>query len=411
MAYPGEKPVFTQGVDINIADSQKVTDETLLSRLPDENAKSHLYSVDLTKYGITELAPADHMGIYTDSLNTWVNRLKGTDGAATFAVSPTTPTNEVFFDGKPLTVARYPNGDSWINLTNSEDLINRGAIPRFWEENMVGSANYVPEEGRNINDFFTIRLSDRVDRWTNAKNALMFGFWYHNWATQTVGIGSIDTENNTITSDRPSYFGVRSSGDDFAKYYVYNLIEELDTEGEYYFDRDNLKLYFYCSDNMTDDKKLSVSNGRFAFVSINNASNVVIDGLEFTIGRYIGLNIVSNDVTVKNCTIKNLSDRGIQIVGSNNLVSNCIISDVNGGVTLSSNGSYKDNFQYGNSKVENCKITNFSRRSLVYTTAISLSGAGNIAANNEMSGSYHMAVSVSGNDNIIQGNEIYDVCK
>ena len=411
MAYEGEKPVFTQGIDISIADSKKVSDETILSKLPDDNAKAHLYSVDLKNYGITSLVPADHIGVYTDSLNTWVNRLKDTDGAATFAASPTTPTNEVFFDGEPLTVARYPNGDSWISLTNSEDLINCGAIPRFWEENMVGSASYIEEENRNINDFFTIRLSDRVDRWVNAKDALMFGFWYHNWATQTVGIGSIDVENNTITSDRPSYFGVRSEGDNFAKYYVYNLIEELDTAGEYYFDRDNLKLYFYRSDNMTDGDVLSVSNGRYAFVDINGASDIIIDGLEFNVGRYIGINIVANDITVKNCTIKNLSDRAIQAVGDSNLVSNCTISNVNGGVTVSSNGSYKNNFQYGNSKVENCKITNFSRRSLVYTTAVSLSGTGNVAANNEMSGSYHMAMSVSGNDNIIQGNEIYDVCK
>ena len=89
---------------------------------------------------------------------------------------------------------------------------------------------------------------------------------------------------------------------------------------------------------MTDDKSLSLSNGRFAFVDINNAKNVVIDGLEFNVGRYHGINIVSDDVTVKNCVIF----RGVNIargavvensiimqdsVISENVKLNCVIMD------------------------------------------------------------------------------------
>lgn len=407
-AYPGETPIFTQGVEISLKGAEKVTEEAILEKLPDENAREHLYSVNLTDYGITSLDKADHIGAYAESLNSWINKLKGTDGEANFEISPTNPTNEVFFDGKPLTVARYPNGDSWISIRNSEDIINPGAMPRCWEDNMVGNNGYIEEEDRDINDCFTIK-NERAQRWVGAKDALMFGFWYYNWATQTVGIGKI--EDDAITSDRPSYFGIRSEGDNFAKYYVYNLIEELDSEGEYYFDRENLKLYFYRSDDMTDSKTLAVSNGSFSFVDISNASNVIIDGLEFDVGRYLGINIEANNVTVKNCTVKNLSSAAIRAVGNNNLVSNCTISNVNGGVIISSAGSYKNDFEYGNSKVENCRITDFSRRTLVYTNAISLSGTGNSAVNNEISGSYHMAVALSGNDNLLQGNEIYDVCR
>ena len=420
-AYPGEKPIFTQGVDISLSDANKVEDSAILSRLPDNNARNHLYYINLEDFGFDALTPANYPGAYTSNVNSWIDKLRGNDlgiPEPTIEKVPTSATNEVFFDGKPMTVARYPNGDSWIYM-NEGELVDCGAIPRFWEENMVGSANYIPVEDRDINDCFTFKFThgtdkERVNRWTNAKDALMFGFWYHNWATQTVGIGSIDTEANTITSDIPSYFGVRDqvSQDNFAKYYVYNLLEEIDTDGEYYFDRENLILYFYRSDDMTDNKKITVGKGNKTFVSINSASYINIEGLEITAGRSTGISVnTCNNVTIKNCTVHNLASNAISCGGNNNLVDGCTVENVNGGISISSSGSYKNGFERGNSKVQNCTITNFARMTRVYTTGISLSGVGNSAVNNKISDSYHMAMGMSGNDNLIQGNEIFDVCK
>ena len=422
-AYPGEKPILTQGVDIELSPTnvEKVTDTEILSRLPDDNARAHLYSVDLTKFGITELTPANYPGAYTASTNKWINNLKGNDlgiPEPTMDAVPTAATNEVFFDGKPMTVARYPNGDSWIYM-NEGELVDCGAIPRFWEENMVGDSSYIEVEDRDINDCFTFKFThgsdkERVDRWTKAEDALMFGFWYHNWATQTVGIGSIDTTENTITSDIPSYFGVRDqvSADNFAKYYVYNLLEEIDTKGEYYFDRENCILYFYRSEDMADTDKITVGKGNATFISVNSASYINIEGFEITAGRSTGIAVnTCNNITVKDCVVHNLASNAISVGGKNNLVDGCTISDVNGGISLSSSGSYKNGFERGNSKVQNCTITNFARISRVYTNAISLSGVGNAAVNNKISDSYHMAVGLGGYDNLLQGNEIFDVCK
>ena len=414
-AYQDEVPVFTQGIDISLSNAQKVTDTDILSRLPDDNAKEHLYSIDLSQFGIEELTPANYPGAYTANINSWINKLKGNTlgiPEPTISSAPTAATNEVFFEGAPLTVARYPNGDDWIYMKEGE-LIDEGAIPRFWEDDYVGYAGHVPQDERDINDCFTFTYTDRVDRWTEASDALMFGFWYHNWATQTVGIGSIDTEANTITSDMPSYFGVRDdfSSDNFAKYYVYNLIEELDCKGEYYFDRENLILYFYRSDDMTDSKNITVGKGNASFISISGASYVTIEGIELTAGRSTGITINADNVTVKDCVIHNLASSAIYATGKNNLVDGCNISNVDGGVTISSAGSYQNGFVPGNSKVQNCTITNFARISRVYTNAISLSGVENAALNNEISDAYHMAIGVGGYDNLIQGNEIYDVCK
>ena len=414
-AYPGEKPVFTQGVDIPLNEADKVTDDDILSRLPDKNAKDHLYVIDLKDFGITSLTPANYPGAYTASVNNWITKLKGNNlgiPEPTISKAPTAITNEVFFDGNPMTVARYPNGDEWIYMKEG-DLIDPGAFPRFWEDDYVGYGEHVPVANRDINDCFTFKYTNRVDRWVNAPDALMFGFWYHNWATQTVGIGSIDAEKNTITSDMPSYFGVRDNfrTDNFAKYYVYNLLEEIDTDGEYYFDREKTLLYFYRSDDMTDDKKITVGKGNSNFIRISNASYVTIEGLELTAGRSAGISITANNVTVKDCVIHNLASTAVSATGNNNLIDGCTIANTDGGVYISSNGSYKDGFTPGNSKVQNCTITNYARISRVYTHAITISGVENAALNNEISDAYHMAIGVSGYDNLIQGNEIYNVCR
>jgi len=409
MAYPGETPVFTQGIELDLNMAEKVYDNSVLSKLPDDNAREHLYSIDLTLFGIDNLSKQDYIG--AEELNSWIDRLKGTAGQARFEKASVTPANEVFFDGEPLKVARFPNNDEWICLNDSKDLIDAGATPRYWEDNMIGNGNYVEQAKRDINHCFTIKYDDRVDRWVDAKDALLMGFWYHNWSVQSVGIGKIDTENNYITSDRPSYYGVRAGIKDYAKFYIYNLIEELDSKGEYYFDRDELKLYFYRSDDMTDDKKLWISTGNISFLNVYNVSDIVFDGLEFNYGTGTGVKLSGNNIVFKNCTIKNVPSQAMTVVGENNHVSECTIENVDGGVYLYSNGSYENDFEHANSKIEKCTISDFSRRSLVYKPAITLGGVGNSAENNKISGSYHMAVSLGGMDNLLKGNEIFDVCR
>ena len=414
-AYDGEKPVFTQGCELKVSAADKVTDQEILSKLATNDAREHLYVFNLADVGIKSLAAQDYVGRYTDYVNSWIDKMKKA-GKTNMDEVPLTPTNEVFYDNAPMTVARYPNGDKWLSIKKKTDVINGGAVPRYWEENMKGYAEYVPEENRDINDCFTFRYEDEnpeyMKRWQGAADAKMFGFWYHSWATQSVGIKSIDAENGTITSDIPSYFGLRTDVNDYAKYYVFNLIEELDTPGEYYLDRANLKLYFYKSDGMTADKSLYISDGSYSFVNINNARFVTLDGLDFNMGRSTGIFIVSNNVTVRNCNVRNLSENAMTVIGENNLVENCRILNTDGGVTIYSmwGSGPQTGFKHSNSVVKDCVIENFSRRNLVYTNGITLSGVGNSAINNTLSDSYHMAVGINGQDNLFAGNEIYNVC-
>ena len=64
-----------------------------------------------------------------------------------------------------------------------------------------------------------------------------------------------------------------------------------------------------------------------------------------------------------------------------------------------------------NNLITNNHIYDFSKRKLMYSPGIRLSGVGNTASHNEIHGTDHMAMNFSGNDNIIEYNEIYDAVR
>ena len=52
--YPGEEVIFTGGRDIDMTKAEKVTDEKVLARIPEE-ARGEVLQIDLTEQGLTGL--------------------------------------------------------------------------------------------------------------------------------------------------------------------------------------------------------------------------------------------------------------------------------------------------------------------------------------------------------------------
>ena len=389
-AESGAKPVLTAGVNFEMTDAKKVTDEAVLSRLTDQNARAYLYELDLTsKIALSDIPPVGYPGSY--NLNKWLTNKVSTN------------TCEVFIGGELMNVARYPN-EGYKNITY---VLHEGAIPRNWEDDVIGDDEYVEEADRDLTDTFKILYDyPNADNWTKADQALMFGYWKYDWATQTVPLASVDTARNVITSGHPSNYGVNAG----ARYYVFNLLEEIDSSGEYFIDRKTGKMYFYMPDNLNEDAKISVTIKNTYLIDITNASNIEIDSLNITGTRGRGINVTNGkNITVKNCEISNVADMGIGADGTNILIDNCYIHDVNGGIYLG--GGTLSDLTPSNNIVSNCIIENFSRISKTYTRAINLSGVGNTATHNEISDGEHMAIGFSGVNNVISYNEVYDVCK
>ena len=237
------------------------------------------------------------------------------------------------------------------------------------------------------------------------------------------------------------------SGLKFQRWYVYNILEEVDEPGEYYIDRTTGKLYFYLSEEI---KKLEISVLEKPLVSIKGASNIQFSGIQFECSRGMGVYMERTENNlIKDCTFKNLGIVGVCIgkgiepfkdlshegtgapasdkigsylqhvysdpvfnreAGRNNGVINCTIYNTGaGGVHLS--GGDRLTLEPGNNYVENCTIHDFNRIEKSYRAGIDISGVGNRISNCELYNAPSMAILLHGNDHKIAYNEIHHVCE
>ncbi len=395
----GEKPTFVGGVSYDLKDAKKVTDEAVLDRLYSENAKNNLYVLDLTtKVALSDIPASDFPGSY--DIN---NELK-----ALGLENPPATTSEIAIDGKLLTVARYPN-KGYAELGKVTD---PGVTASYFDK-ATTDATYIAPTLENVTHGFTGEFAyDHLANWATADQALMFGYWKYDWATQTLPLKSVDVTNNTITAKYASVYTPEKG----ARFYIYNLLEEIDEEGEYFIDRKTGKLYFYMPANATEDSTITMSMLSDAMIKTPQTCRtpITIEGLNFTTSRGTGISVNgSYNTTVRNCEVSNTPSYGISVYGKNALVENCYVHDTNGGIALGSDSAANDakTLTKTNNVARNNEIENFSRIDKTYTPALYISAIGNTAENNEIHEGEGTAIMYSGQYHTIAYNEIYNVCQ
>jgi Right handed beta helix region len=351
----GKEQVHIVG-SIPITNWQPVTDAAILERL-DPAARGKVLQADLS--GSKELEAAISAG---------------------FSRSAENLSAELFFAEKPMTLARWPNGGEYATIKSAP-------------------------KGQTGSDFTCD--SARLARWASAPDAWLHGYWTFDWADSYVKIGSVDPATHTITTLPPYGVYGYSPG---RRFYVLNLLEELDEPGEYYLDRISHTLYFWPPAPIAGaSARISVLSS--PLIKISGAQNIHIEGITFeeTRGEAIAIqNAV--DCVVAGCTIRNTGTNGISIVGGSRCgVLSCNLYNLGDtGVTLS--GGDRQTLKPGLHFVENCDIHHQSRLDFTYRPAIGLDGVGNRASSNRLHDGPHNAILMGGNDHIVEYNEIYRVC-
>ncbi|MFC1672378.1 right-handed parallel beta-helix repeat-containing protein, partial [Planctomycetota bacterium] len=344
-----------------------VTDQAVLKRLPAES-RSKVMQCDLKAKGITDYGELKVRG---------------------FGQQASPPTLELYFDGKPMTLSRWPN-EGFVGIRK---LIDGGSKEK-------GTPAVFEYE------------SDRHGRWTEAKNAWLFGYFHFLWADATIKVGSIDTAARTITTAEPYHYGGRGmNARQGIIYYAFNLLEEIDTPGEWYLDRDRGVLYFYPP---SDPSRSAVEIGMMSkpMITMKGVSTVRVEGLVFDLARYNCI-LMEDSVNclVAGCTVSRMAGSGITIRGgTDNGILGCDIhtigrraSEVKGGdrATLTPAGHF----------VENCRIHFFGRIDRTYTPAIQLEGVGNRVAHNLMYNCPSSVMRIEGNDHVIEFNDIHSAVR
>lgn len=406
-AYKGEKVRLVGGIFLNPQAFTKVIDVNILSRIPKE-AHNDVIQIDLSGIGIDfgEIKQNGHF------------------------LPVTTSALELFFNDEVMTLARYPN-DDYIEIGR---VIDKGSVPRNRDYSERGA----------IFEY----TDNRHSNWVNSKDVWLYGTFNNGYADDLIKVDYIDAKTHQIKLAMPHLYGV-DSGFDFQHYYAINLLEELDMPGEWYLDRDSGILYFWPPKELISSE-ISISILEDPIVSLEGASNIVIQGITIEIGRGVCLYIEGGENNIiKDCIIRNVGTTGILMgkgakqtfphnthddyegvevsrqVGSlqahlykdsiwnrdggkNQKIVNCKIYNTGSGGVYLCGGSKKELIS-GNNEIINCEIHDYNRKNKFQWGGVNVDGCGNRVANCEIYNSDFMGIYVRGNNHICEFNNIHNV--
>jgi hypothetical protein len=364
-AMPGKKVSLIGGRQVS--GWEKVHNQTVLDRL-DPAARGQVYQSDLKAQGINDFGQLKSRGF-----------ARGTSLAAL----------ELFFQDKPMNIARWPN-DSFLKIAGFTKGKDDGHGSTLGE--LTGGFNY---EG------------DRPNRWKDTSDIWVHGYWAYDWANSYEHIASIDLNRRFIKTSPPyGNYGFRTGG----RFYFLNVLEELDEPGEWYLDRKSGILYFWPPAPIEQGETM-VSVVEEPLVHLNGTAHVTIRDLMFECARGTGVRISGgSNNNIINCTLLNLGNYGVIVNGGKgHSVVGCEIYEMgDGGISLS--GGDRKTLDPARHLAYNNHIHHIARWSRCYVPAVLISGVGIRVSNNLIHDHPHCAILFGGNDHLIELNEIHHVC-
>lgn len=389
---PG-KVLFVGGVRLGAGDFERVSDEAVLSKLPGK-VEGVLYRADLKKFGVKSCGKWEQYGF----------------SSGNFRATPT----EVFSPDFDMVCARYPNSG----------MMN-------WEKTLVSSEP--PKDGKSSKEkreFGKIKYSDsRHARWTGAKYLMLSGVFRHSWAYDVLKAGRIDPAAKTMELGELLSYGLAPETNknfkSFNKYFVFNLLEEIDAIGEYYVDADSLELYAMLPNDIPESAAFYVSICPQSPLAFESGSFFQVGGIDFYAFR-------ADALAFKNCRFSSVSDCRFKYLGKkavsfsaktfsaadganakmlshDNSISGCSAEDTGTG-GFSMQAGERVNLLNGKSQIFNCRVSRNSRLGGSYCPGIAISGVGVAVRHCLIENQAHEGVAWSGNDCAIEFNRFERCC-
>lgn len=366
-ARPGEEVRLSGGREI--AGFKPVTDPAVLGRL-DEAARGKVVQADLKALGIADFGQFRSRGFGR----------------------PTAPAAlELFFQDRPMPVARWPN----------RDFVKIKAIP----EGQAAGDEHGGRLGALPGGF--LYDGDRPRRWKTTEDVWVHGYWAWDWANSYEKIASIDLDQRLIKTAPPyGQYGFRVG----QRFYFLNVLEELDEPGEWYLDRTTGILYFWPPAPPAGDKvQVSILEG--PLVLLRDVQHVRFCGLTLECTRGAGVRMTGGRSNlVGGCVLRNIGNDAVAVSGGQDHgVVGCDVYETGDDGVRVSGGDRKTLAACGH-VVDNNHLHHIGRWSKCYVPAVQVSGVGIRVSHNLIHDHPHCAILFGGNEHAIEYNEIHHVC-
>ncbi len=288
MPYNNEKVTITNGISIKGTDFTKVTSSN--DRIKPEMI-GKVWEYDLTKSGLTSVdleydsIPALSDGYDSYNLARWP-------------------------DGGTVGMKEYTAEDNEFGVIDAGPYLTASGAPDITENRYVG------KYGRNGFEFVLDNLHPFT--WDSATDIFMCGSFYKEYNNGLfVEVEEFDADKQSVKAKNtistvPS--GARYNEEN--SFYYFNVPEELNMEGDWCLDSENLKLYVYpCNDMESSIFNLSVAENDKLF-SITDSSDVTISGIEFSNTSAVPVYAQdSQSITLQDCTFRELRGNGVVFDG------------------------------------------------------------------------------------------------
>ncbi len=303
-AYKDEKVMFTSGkvidpsllVPVDDADFVTQEDKEIFNKFTPNNSQN-IYAIDLTTVGFVK------------------------DDFKNFETGATSPS--LYVGSQTYNVARFPNAGEFneemkifegrVATMNVED----GAMNVRKHGKVTWAASTLYSEHKNDVGSWEIYIDDttygaRAANYRNEyDNLYMYGSVYEEWDINNfyVSIYQDDEGRNIIKHNADSStWGCKKNGN--LGFYFHNMPEDLDCEGEYLVDIEDMTLYVYG--RPTENMTLAYDNT--TLLDVQGASYVVLNGITFANSCGVGVALDRTDhVIVQGCDFNTLATYGVTI--------------------------------------------------------------------------------------------------
>ncbi len=343
------------------------TDPAVLARLPPE-VRGRVVQFDLRAQGLASIPPLQERG---------------------YGRRPPAATLELFCQGQPLRLARWPD----TGFVDGGPVLDPGLL----REGTPSRFTY---------------LDDRHARWVAAPDAWLCGYFAHGWADRTLRLRAIDPQARTVTCDPYELNGHAMKPESWfnqgrIRYYAFNLLEELDAPGEWHLDAALGRLHVLPP---AEAATAHFEVGRLAgpMLVARGLRDVRIEGLIFDLGQANGLDLRDAErVVVAGCTVRRFAAEGIGIRGGRDCgIFGCDLYSLGRNATTVIGGDRPTLTPAGHF-VENCRMHDFGRLDRTYVPAVQLEGVGNRVAHNLFHDCPASVVRIEGNDHVLEYNRVH----